>query len=347
MIKIRNMNLELGHFALSGIDFNVDVGDYFMLVGPTGAGKTLLMETIAGLHHPKSGEVWIDGRNVTSCEPERRNIGMVYQESALFPHLSVADNIVFGLTVKHVAKNIIRKELNEVAALMGVQQLLERKPGKLSGGEKQKVALARALALKPRLLLLDEPLSALDPDGRATLQKELKRMHRELKLTVLHVTHDFDEAMILGKHVAVMGEGSIQQVGTPEDVFQKPGNEFVARFTLMKNILNGKLQITGGKMNIFDCRSLRLMTASNLQNAAHACIRPENVIMSQVQGENRMNQFAGTIVSVEDRGALFQVAVDVPPLIHCQLTRRQFHELGLLLNKKVFIRLDPEDIHVF
>jgi len=209
MLNLKGLHVELPTFALSDINLDIDSGDYFMMVGPTGSGKTLLLETIAGLHSLKSGEIWFDNRNITNLEPEKRGIGMVYQDCALFPHLSAANNITFGLKLRKKSAVDIRKKLAEMATLVKVEHLLDRKPDRLSGGEKQKVALARSLILEPHLLLLDEPLSALDPDTRERLQYELKQIHRRLGITIVHVTHDFEETFSSGKHVAVIDRKSV------------------------------------------------------------------------------------------------------------------------------------------
>lgn len=323
-------------------------GDYFFLVGPTGAGKTLLLETIAGLHNLKSGEIWIDGRNITQLEPEKRNIGMVYQDSALFPHLSVADNIIFGLKVRRLSASAIKKTLDEITSLVGVSHLLDRKPGKLSGGEKQKVALARALAVRPQLLLLDEPLSALDPETREGLQRELKRIQNELNITVLHVTHDFDEAMLLGKHIAVMSEGRIRQVGTTEEVFSKPNSEFVARFTMMRNIFSGSLLRQSKSLSAFRTRNLELIINAHELGANHACVRPDDIVLSlDISSPEGVNSFIGSVTRVEDKGMTFHVFVDIPPEICCLVTRRQFSEMRLIAGQKVKITFNPDSVHVF
>ncbi len=174
MIRVKGLNAEWPSFALRDISLDAESGEYLVLLGPSGAGKTLLLETIAGLHRVKSGEIVVDGRDITHLEPDKRGVGVVYQDYALFSHLSVAENIAFGLRRRHVARQYIARKTGEVAALLGVERLLSRKPTRLSGGEKQRVALARALAVMPRLLLLDEPLSALDPETREGLQQELQ-----------------------------------------------------------------------------------------------------------------------------------------------------------------------------
>lgn len=348
MIRITRLCVEFRSFALQDINLNIETGDYFMLVGPTGSGKTLLLETIAGLHKMKSGEIRIDDKDITSLKPEERNIGMVYQDCALFPHLSVAENIVFGLRVRRVSPQIINKEISEVASLVAVSHLMDRKPGKLSGGERQKVALARALAIRPRLLLLDEPLSALDPEGREGLQRELKRIHRELNITVIHVTHDFDEALLLGKHIAVIGEGSIRQVGTPEEVFRQPTSEFVARFTMMRNVLSGELVLRSEGTSIFRSGSMEMDITANKDGVKHACIRPDDIYLStDLSFQDGPNSFMGKVTRIEDRGTTFHVIVSIPPDICCVVERRGFNKMGLTIGQNVKIAFNADAVHTF
>jgi molybdate transport system ATP-binding protein len=231
MIKLAGVCLELGQFALKQVSLEVEKGDYFMLVGPTGSGKTVMLESIAGLHKIDKGQIWLDGILVNDLEPEKRGAIIVYQDCALFPHMSVAENIVFGLRVRGKSAVEIRAEQKWIVDLLDLGALLSRQPATLSGGEKQKVSLARSLVVRPRLLLLDEPLSALDWQIKEDLQTELKRLHQLLGITVIHVTHDFEEALALGGHMAVMERGQIRQTGTPREIFSRPGSEFVAHFS--------------------------------------------------------------------------------------------------------------------
>jgi molybdate transport system ATP-binding protein len=340
MIEIKGLNLEFQNFALKNIDLEIRSGEYFLLVGPTGAGKTLLLETIAGLHRIKSGTITVDGDNITPLAPEKRDFGMVYQDCALFPHLSVAENIAFGIKVKARKK----QDLDSIVSLLDIGHLLMRKPGKLSGGEKQKVALARALAIRPRLLLLDEPLSALDPETREGLRNELKKIHRQTAVTIIHVTHDFDEALTLADRIAVMGLGCVRQVGTPDDIFHRPNSEFVARFTMMRNILPGSLAPTG----VFRSGVLEIPVNYNNIMASYACIRPEDILLSPDDSrQGGPNCFAGTITRIEDRGAAYLVTVTVPPELTCLVGRREYKGAGLAIGQKIKITLSSDYIHVF
>lgn len=308
MISVTGLSAGFRNFTLDDIDLTVEHGDYFMLVGPTGAGKTILLECIAGLHKIKSGRITINGREITGLEPEKRNIGMVHQDGVLFPHLTVQENIIFGLKVRHTPSERIKQELAEAGELVKINHLLERKPGKLSGGEKQKVTLARALVIKPDLLLLDEPLSALDPGSREALQAELKRIHQQLGITTIHVTHDFDEAMMLGQNIAVIGDGRMQQTGTPEEIFHHPASEFVARFTMMRNILAGEIVKQDKGRAIFQAGKLSLVITKPKQGGKLVCIRPEDITITTdtaVSTDTALptpaNGFVANITRIEDR----------------------------------------------
>ncbi len=236
MIRIEGLRLRAGDFTLSVEELAVERGEYLIVLGPTASGKTLLLESLAGLRRLQSGVIWFDGRDVTSEPPERRRAGLVYQDYALFPHLTVAGNIGFGLHRDTGAAPSRRDRVERLACLLGIGGLLERYPDGLSGGEQQRVALARALAIEPELLLLDEPLSALDGPTRLELRRELKRLHGELGTTVVHVTHDLDEAMGLGGRMAVLMRGEFRQVGTPAEVTRCPVDREIAALVGIPNV---------------------------------------------------------------------------------------------------------------
>ncbi|MDD5702627.1 MAG: ATP-binding cassette domain-containing protein, partial [Dehalococcoidales bacterium] len=236
MIHLDNLHVVVGSFTLKELNLTIDDHEYFMILGPTGAGKTVLLESIAGLNPVKSGSIWLNGKNISNLKPEKREVSLVYQDHALFPHLSVSENILFGLKMRRKSVKEMRGVLNWLTELLDIANLLDRRPETLSGGERQKVSLARALSTSPQVLLLDEPLSALDPETREEVQEELQNLHGALKNTIVHVTHDFQEAMALGDRVAVIGEGRLKQVGTPEQIFRTPESVFVARFALVRNI---------------------------------------------------------------------------------------------------------------
>jgi molybdopterin-binding protein len=348
MIQIKNLSINLGDFMLRDINLTVGEGEYFIILGPTGAGKTVLLESIAGLYPVKSGEIWLRGKEVTRLEPEKRGISIVYQDHVLFPHLSVKDNIVFGLRLRKHTKQETKAALDWVTQLLGVSHLVDRKPDTLSGGERQKVALARALSIKPQVLLLDEPLSALDPEGREGVQQELRQLHNRLKVTTIHVTHDFEEAIALGNHIAVLGEGCIKQVGTPEHIFRQPNSEFVARFAMARNIFAGEVVDRGNGDTVFSTEGTELAVVTDLRGSFHASIRPEDILISpDPLHSSARNSFCGLITRVADKGSTLYLTVNLPPDFICLVTRRSFEEMELAEGKKVYITFKASAVHIF
>ena len=230
-LELENVHKRYGKVAaLRGLDLDAKDGELLVLVGPSGSGKTTVLRAAAGLEEVSEGTIRIDGRDVTSLPPAERNVAMVFQGYALFPHLTVADNIGFGLRARRVARSETQERVEIAARVVGCDLLLERRPHELSGGERQRVALARALVREPDVFLLDEPLSNLDAQLRVEMRAELRRLHDRLGATMVYVTHDQFEALTMGDRIAVLREGQLQQVGTQDDVYHRPVNRFVATF---------------------------------------------------------------------------------------------------------------------
>ena len=351
MIGIKNLSKDWKEFTLKDINLEVKKGEYFVILGPTGAGKTLLLETIAGFYFPDSGGVWIEGQNVTNLPPERRGIGFIYQDYSLFPHLTAEENIEFGLKLrKSVSPNTTRKRVKEIMDWLSISHLAHRYPATLSGGEQQKVAIARAIATEPSILLLDEPLAALDRRTRDYLREELKRIKEESGITMVHVTHDQTEAMVLADRIAVMMNGRIMQVGTPYEIFNKPQNEEIADFVGVENILSGvvhannngvaeiEVDLGGHSHNIFAVSDYKAGTVK-------VFIRPEDIILSENRGESSAkNVMKGRIEALDDMGLLTRVKMDNSLVAF--ITKQSRESLRLQNGKEVYATFKATSVHV-
>jgi len=357
-VEIRGLSLDLGDFRLRDIDLSITEGEYFVILGPTGAGKTVLLEALAGLVRPSRGKILFDGVNVTHLPPEQRGIGFLYQDYALFPHLSVAQNIGYGLRLRGVAQDETKRRVSQISELLGIGHLLHRSPGTLSGGEQQRVAMARALIVEPKLLLLDEPLSALDPELRLELQRELLRIHEAYGATTLHVTHNFEEAVAMADRIAVVHQGQVVQVGTPENIFRRPSSEFVARFVGVRNIFQGHLHVVEAGFQRLRLNGLEIAIATDFKQdgQVHCSIRPEDIIVSRQEIlSSARNCFRGRITHIDDRGTLVYVTVRVPRQpgedngveFISAITRRSLRDMGLHEGQAAYIAFKASAVHVF
>jgi ABC-type Fe3+/spermidine/putrescine transport system ATPase subunit len=351
VIEISNLSVRLGAFALHDVSLTVKRGEYFILLGPTGAGKTILLESIAGVQPIQAGEIRLGGVDVTRMEPEQRRASIVYQDHMLFPHYSVHDNIIFGPKMRREGPGQIATALDRVVKLLGIEHLLRRKPDTLSGGEKQKVALARAIVTDPEVLLLDEPLGALDPQTRDNVQQELIKLQDELGITVLHVTHDFEEAITMGDRIAVIGEGAIRQVGIPDEIFRHPNSEFVARFTMAGNVFAGSAVKERDGRTVFLVEGIRIMTDADMEGPCHASIRPEDILVSgsaaALVAEDGANHLTGAVTRVVNRGSVVHLAVNLPPPMICLLTRHSYQQMNLRVGQEAHLTLAPSSVHLF
>lgn len=258
-LAIRDLYKSFGPVeVLKDISLSIEKGDFLVLVGPSGCGKSTLLNCIAGLEETTSGQVEIAGRDVTNEPPRDRDIAMVFQSYALYPTMTVADNIGFGMKVRGVAKPVIAEKVNEVASLLQIDPLLDRRPSQLSGGQRQRVAMGRALVRDPALFLFDEPLSNLDAKLRVEMRAEIKRLHQSTGATIVYVTHDQIEAMTLATKIVVLKDGIIQQIGTPEDIYDRPANTFVADFMGSPPMNLVPAEVSGTHLNFGDSQSLNI-----------------------------------------------------------------------------------------
>jgi len=345
MIRIKNISKNLGEFFLRDVTLDIEAGNYFMILGPTGAGKTILLEAMAGIYRPDRGEIWLDGRNITNIPPRDRNISMVYQDYMLYPHLSVEKNIAFGLKLKKIPKEKIKDKIEDITNMLGIHHLLHRFPGTLSGGEKQRVAIARAMVTEPKALLLDEPLSALDTQTREILREELHKIHINTKTTIVHVTHNFEEVFSLGDSMAVMNEGKIVQVGRPDEVFKRPNSEFVANFVGVENLFRGKSTINNG-ISTINVNGISIVSTTCKSGDSIISIRPEDILVSRKKIESSArNSFNGKIKSIVDKGPIIKIVTDLGIPFSAIITRQSFNNMELKRGTSAYFTFKASDVH--
>jgi molybdopterin-binding protein len=361
VIDVRNLAARVGAFQLRDVTFSVPSGGYGVVIGPAGSGKTTLLEAIAGLTPLTAGHVALGDRDVTQAPPESRGIGIVYQHGYLFPHLSVRENVEYG------APDGAGSAADEVVRRFGIADLAERSVQSLSGGERQLVALARALAPRPALVLLDEPFSALDPKRRSLARREVRALHREWKFTALQVTHDFTEAGLLGDVAVLLDAGRVLQFGAPDEVFRRPATPYIAEFLGAENVLSGTVRVlrdvapdfiegdeasklTDGIHALeFESGGVTIYTVgSSTPGAAYAVIRAEEVTISRTApSTSARNVFRGRIQELSTLGALARVTLDVSgvPLV-AALTARSAQELSLREGDDVWASFKAMAVHL-
>ena len=364
MIRTEGLTVQAGEFVLGALDLAVARGEYFVLLGPPGAGKTMLLETLCGLRRPRAGRLTIGGRDVTTLDPAARNIGYVPQEYALFPTMTVRRNILFGLSCRGVSSVAQDERLDAFVSMLNIGKLLQRDVHGLSGGEKQRVALARALVIEPDVLLLDEPVSALDEVTRERLCLELKDIQSRTGTTTVHVSHNFEETLTVADRVGVLRGGRLVQTARPGELLAHPADQETARFVRMDNLLEARAE-SGPEGTVLTLLGTRLRVTEKRQRSAGGGsrqltggsvrvvvgIRPENIELADPTAATRPGAAAveATIAHMSDRGALVRVVARTAtgPDVVSLATKAHAAGLGLAAGMPVRLILTPEALHLF
>jgi molybdate/tungstate transport system ATP-binding protein len=338
----------LGAFSLKDVDLEVADGEYFALLGPTGSGKTVLLEIIMGFHRPDLGKIVLDNHDITLVPIEKRGLGYVPQNCPLFPHMDVRQNVEFGLKMKKKNEAQTRRRVDDMLSLLDLKQMEHRLPATLSGGERQKVVLARVLATEPKITLLDEPLAAVDAEASRNLRKELKRINRDLGTTMIHVTHDQMEAFSLAKRIGIIKEGKIRQVASPRRLLQDPDDEFVASFLGYRNIFKVELVKLVNGISQVRMKDYIFKVASELAAGQNViAIRPEDVqIGRETSTSEQANAFSGTIIEYEDQGPIATLTVQVGFLLEAAIDKYSFYEMDLDVGTQVVASFKAESVKV-
>jgi spermidine/putrescine transport system ATP-binding protein len=352
MVELRHVTKRFGTFtALKDASFEIRAGEFMTFLGPSGCGKTTCLRLISGFDTPNEGQIFIDGRDVTRNPPYRRDVNQVFQNYALFPHLTIYENIAFGLRMKRVAPVEIKKRVDRVVRMTSLEAFVDRKPAQMSGGQRQRVALARAIVCEPKVLLLDEPLSALDAKLRTQMRLELKQLQKKLGITFIFVTHDQEEALTMSDRVAVINAGCVEQIGTVNDIYYKPATRFVASFIGETNIIEA--EITGQDQGHLHCRlegglPLRIRAeAEGHHNKLLLSLRPEKIRLHRAD-PGGLNSFPARIAMEIFKGAVDELTLTVQGglqlgtlLANDGQAGSDYHE-----GEAVFASIQPEDVHI-
>jgi multiple sugar transport system ATP-binding protein len=346
-LHLENLTKRFGNrVAVEIPSLTIAQGEFFTLVGPSGCGKSTTLNLIAGLEEASSGVIRLDGRDLTGLPPHRRDIAFVFQSYALYPHRTVFGNMAFPLELAGKASEEIRERVNKAAQMLDLVRLLDKRPAQLSGGERQRVALGRAIVRQPQLFLFDEPLSNLDAPLRAQMRRELRRLHAQLQTTFIYVTHDQEEALSLSDRIAVMKAGSVEQCGTPNEIYERPANVFVAAFfgTPTINLLEATVQVDDGArwIRVGEHRLPAAGAATTVpEGKVTLGVRPEHVRVSR---ESRANAWPAKVGLVEPHGAVAYLDLELAGL---RITAVERVELGFRTGEQVWLHIEPERMHYF
>lgn len=356
-LRVENITKMFGKFiAVQDISFEAKRGEFISILGPSGCGKTTILRIIAGLETQNSGSVLINGKDVSLLPVSKRNVGIVFQSYALFPNLTAEQNIAYGFKKRRKLRLQIKKRVNELIQLVGLEGMEKKYPSQLSGGQQQRVALARAMALSPDILLLDEPLSALDAKVRVMLRSEIRELQKRLGITTIMVTHDQEEALTMADQILVMDQGRLAQNGSPSEIYDRPANPFVASFIGSMNFIDGAVKTNRG---IYHLGSQRLHVANengsrDLESgkAVTIAIRPEDIFISQ-KPDGNPNMMTTWIESMEYHGPLFRLGLRLaddrnsPPLFEADVSSEKVRRLNLKPDMKIHVRFPEDRLRVY
>ncbi len=347
-LSVRDLHINLGEFYLNGVSFDLDRGDYLTVIGPTGSGKTILLESLIGFWMPDRGDIYLEGQNITTELPEKRQIGIVYQDYALLPHFTVYQNIEYGLKKRN--SHGMKEKIHEISAALSIDHLLHRKPTTLSGGEQQRVALARALVVEPKMLLMDEPFSALDPQTRRDTRELLKNVMRNRNTTVMHVTHDLIDAWTLANKVAIIRDGHLLQFGSINEVFTRPQTSFIADF-VGATLMEGTIDAYDEGVTVVNVNGVAIKTndPGNIGDSVMLAVRPEDIIISKESSllSSAQNHICVTLskVTYEGRTSLLSLSAG-EMLLDALVTSQSLERLGLALGDKVYAMIKSANVRV-
>jgi iron(III) transport system ATP-binding protein len=353
-LRVQNLSKRFGRFkALDGVSFTLNRGEFLCILGPSGCGKTTLLRAVAGLDRPDGGEVFLDGDDVSHLPVSRRNVGIVFQSYALFPNLTAAQNISYGLQTRGYGKARVKERVEELLALVGLEGQDRKFPSQLSGGQQQRVALARAIAPSPAVLLLDEPLSALDAQVRARLRMEVRSLQQRLELTTLMVTHDQEEALAMADRILVMNRGCVLQAGSPDEIYNRPASPFVASFIGSMNFIRDAVKEAP---RVFRKGGLRLVVDESdpVPEGAPAtlAIRPEDILICQ-NGEAPRNLLTAEVSRLEYRGANYRVEMNLllgeaeTSAIEADVSAERVRKLRIREKSRIHIDLPTDRLLVY
>ncbi len=328
-VELQNVSKDFGEFlAVDRASFGIKKGEFFSMLGPSGSGKTTCLRMVAGFYEPSSGKILLTGKDVSGIPPFKRNVNTVFQDYALFPHMSIEDNIGYGLKIKKVNKNLIHTRVGEMLEMVRLPGVGKRKPSELSGGQRQRIALARALINQPQVLLLDEPLGALDLKLREEMQIELKNIQKQVGITFIFVTHDQEEALSMSDRIAVFNKGQVEQIGSPSEIYEKPSSEFVANFVGTSNIFEGE-----------EAQSL-------FGKSSKVMIRPEKMkVLSNSEQNDGLIQLKANFQNFVYSGATSKILLQTNKGKRIIIAKQNVNESSLSPNQEVTIAWKESDMH--